>query len=143
MKNRFIDKFSLGMYLILFLVINYIVHLFFLDVDIKSYNPFLIDDFIIFKRSTFVIVNIFLVLHVFFDYRGKQKYEKALDESTEREEIGKLNYIKKYLSSEEYKNFQETLNDIPENEKYNFKDLIFSELLKKQAEKYIKGGNDK
>lgn len=94
-------------------------------------------------------VNISLIILMYFLYKSDKKREKNFREMMEKEELertksllNKDNYIKKYLSNEKYKEFQETLNDIPEDEKDDFKDLVFSELLKKQAEKYIKGGND-
>ena len=134
--------------LFMILAINFSLYSYFLKYETEN-QLFLLDDFITFKQFIFGGINISLIILMYFLYRSDKKREKNFREMMEKEELertksflNKDNYIKKYLSNEKYKEFQETLNDIPEDEKDDFKDLIFSELLKKQAEKYIKGGND-
>lgn len=134
--------------LFMILVVNLSVFSWFLKYEIEN-QTFFLDNFITFKQFTFGVANISFIILMYFLYRSDKKREKNFREMMEKEKLertksllNKDNYIKKYLSNEKYKEFQETLNDIPEDEKADFKDLVFSELLKKQAEKYIKGGND-
>lgn len=134
--------------LFMILAVNLSLYSYFLKYE-RENQLFLLDDFITFKQFIFGGINISLIILMYFLYRSDKKREKNFREMMEKEELEKTksllnkdNYIKKYLSNEKYKEFQETLNDIPEDEKDDFKDLVFSELLKKQAEKYIKGGND-
>lgn len=134
--------------LFMILVVNLSLFSWFLEYEIEN-KLFFLDNFITFKQFTFGVANISFIILMYFLYRSDKKREKNFREMMEKEELertksllNKDNYIKKYLSNEKYKEFQETLNDIPEDEKDDFKDLVFSELLKKQAEKYIKGGND-
>lgn len=135
-------------YLFMILVVNLSLCSWFLEYE-RENQVFFLDNFITFKQITFGVANISFLILMYFLYRSDKKSEKNFREMMEKEKLertksllNKDNYIKKYLSNEKYKEFQETLNDIPESEKDDFKDLIFSELLKKQAEKYIKGGND-
>lgn len=135
-------------HLFMILAINLSLYSYFLKYETEN-QLFLLDDFITFKQFIFGGINISLIILMYFLYKSDKKREKNFREMMEKEELertksllNKDNYIKKYLSNEKYKEFQETLNDIPEDEKDDFKDLVFSELLKKQAEKYIKGGND-
>lgn len=134
--------------LFMILVVNLSLFSLFLEYEIEN-QLFFLDNFITFKQFIFGGINISLIILMYFLYKSDKKREKNFREMMEKEELertksllNKDNYIKKYLSNEKYKEFQETLNDIPEDEKDDFKDLVFSELLKKQAEKYIKGGND-
>lgn len=134
--------------LFMILVVNLSLYSWFLEYEIEN-QLFFLDNFITFKQFTFGVANISFIILMYFLYRSDKKREKNFREMMEKEKLertksllNKDNYIKKYLSNEKYKEFQETLNDIPEDEKADFKDLVFSELLKKQAEKYIKGGND-
>lgn len=135
-------------YLFMILVVNLSLCSWFLEYE-RENQVFFLDNFITFKQITFGVANISFLILMYFLYRSDKKSEKNFREMMEKEKLerrksllNKDNYIKKYLSNEKYKEFQETLNDIPEDEKEDFKDLVFSELLKKQAEKYIKGGND-
>lgn len=133
MKKELINRggiFSIG---IKILALNTVFCSIFLAYEEKIYSKENFIAFIFIYGSS----NIFLF---YLSYRGDKKYEKELDKLKKME--SKDSFIKKYLSSEEYKEFQETLNNISENEEDDFRDLIFSELLKKQAEKCIKGGND-
>lgn len=134
--------------LFMILVVNLSLCSLFLEYE-RENQLFFLDNFITFKQFIFGGINISLIILMYFLYKSNKKREKNFREMMEKEELkrtksllNKDNYIKKYLSNEKYKEFQETLNDIPEDEKDDFKDLVFSELLKKQAEKYIKGGND-
>lgn len=134
--------------LFMILVVNLSLFSLFLEYE-RENQLFFLDNFITFKQFIFGGINISLIILMYFLYKSNKKREKNFREMMEKEELkrtksllNKDNYIKKYLSNEKYKEFQETLNDIPEDEKDDFKDLVFSELLKKQAEKYIKGGND-
>lgn len=134
--------------LFMVLVTNLSLYSYFLNYE-REPRLFLLGDFITFKQFTFGLINISFIVVIYFLYRSDKKREENFREMMEKEELertklllNKDNYIKKYLSNEKYKEFQETLSDIPEDEKDDFKDLIFSELLKKQADKYIKGGKD-
>lgn len=149
-KNKnIVNSFVLVRWLLTFLMVNSGFYFFFLELETGNYNISLINNFGIFKYCFFAIINILMVIYIFFNYRSLERENKAWQERIENKKLEEMksllnkdNYIKKYLSNEKYKEFQETLNDIPEDEKEDFKDLVFSELLKKQAEKYIKGGND-
>lgn len=147
MKKRLIDKidfFSIGMRLVPILIFNFSLYGFFLLYEESIYSKQKFFIFLIYASG-----NVFLF---YLSHRMDKKHEKERQERIERIErekskkmessLTKDGFIKKYLSNEKYKEFQEMLNSLQENEKDDFRDLMFSELLKKQVEKYIKGGND-